>query len=113
MNTTNPKEATINMVSNIELPTSLSVSNSLIAKREPRDEPILDNPYFEQYPEEDISTRSSDIVMEIVEKEVEFTIVINRKKKKNEKNTNKPKTISPKFVQGLLSIFIGYWLVIN
>ncbi|CAG8821534.1 28248_t:CDS:2, partial [Gigaspora margarita] len=69
MNTTNPKEATVNMVSNIELPTSLSAFNSLIAEREPRDEPTLDNPYSEQYPEEDISTRSSDIVMEIVEKE--------------------------------------------
>ncbi|CAG8785570.1 18795_t:CDS:2, partial [Gigaspora margarita] len=89
MNTTNPKEATINMVSNIELPTSPSVSNSWIAEREPHDEPTLDNPYSEQYPEENISTRSSDIVMETVEKKVEFTTVVNRKKKKNEKNTNK------------------------
>ncbi|CAG8814121.1 11000_t:CDS:2, partial [Gigaspora margarita] len=82
INTTNPKEATINMVSNIKLPTSFSVSNSLIL----HDKPTLNNPYSEQHLEENIFTRSSDIVMETVEKKVEFTTVVNRKKKKNEKN---------------------------
>ncbi|CAG8812671.1 2268_t:CDS:2, partial [Gigaspora margarita] len=42
---------------------------------------------------EDISTRSSDIVIKTVEKEVEFTTVVNRKKMKNKKNTNKSKTM--------------------
>ncbi|CAG8792030.1 9668_t:CDS:2, partial [Gigaspora margarita] len=85
MDTTNPKKAIINMVSNIELPTFPSVSNSLIAKREPYNKSTLDNPFSKQHPEEDTSTRSSDIVMETTKKEIEFTIVINKKKRRMRK----------------------------
>ncbi|CAG8797882.1 46229_t:CDS:2, partial [Gigaspora margarita] len=82
MDTTNQKEAIVNTATNIEQATSSSASSSLTIEQELHDKLMMDDPFSKQHLEKDTSTRSSDIVMKTTENEAEFTIVINKKKKK-------------------------------
>ncbi|KAF0437173.1 hypothetical protein F8M41_004475 [Gigaspora margarita] len=82
MDTTNQKEATINTATNIEQATSPSAPSSLTIKQELCNKLTRDDPSSKQHLEKDTSTRSSDIVIKTTENEAEFTIVVNKKKKR-------------------------------
>ncbi|CAG8653033.1 1465_t:CDS:2 [Gigaspora margarita] len=72
------KDITVPVYAKPEIYAQGSEKNEIISltKQKPCDEPMLDNPFSKQHLKKDTSTRSSDIVMETIEKEVEFTTVI-------------------------------------
>ncbi|CAG8505297.1 22767_t:CDS:2, partial [Gigaspora rosea] len=76
-----PEKVMVNVVDITKQSTSSNASNSPNIEQDLHNELTMNNPFSRQNPDQIISTKSKNTVMETIENEAEFIIVVNKKKK--------------------------------